>query len=141
MILDKITNKFQLRLKDRTTAANILGEALKDVIKGEEERKKSVVLGIPGGGVVIADIIARKLACQFDIVIPRKLRASHNEELAIGAAMEDGTNYLNDDIIGTLRISEEYIGREKFLINNKFNDYNNNIQCLLYTQTIDITHI
>ena len=104
MILDKITNKFQLRLKDRSAAANILGEALKEVIKGEEKTKKSIVLGVPRGGVVIADIIARKLACQFDIVIPRKLRAPHNEELAIGAVKEDGATYLDDDIIGTLGI-------------------------------------
>lgn len=74
-------------MKDRTTAANILGETLKDVIKGEEKTKQSVVLGIPRGGVVIADIIARKLDCQFDIIIPRKLRAPHNEELAIGTVI------------------------------------------------------
>jgi putative phosphoribosyl transferase len=115
MILDKITNKFQSRLKDRTTAANILGEALKDVIKDEEERKSSIVLGIPRGGVVVADIIARKLGCQFDIVTPRKLRAPDNEELAMGAVMEDGTTYLNDDIVRTLGISNEYIEKEKAL--------------------------
>lgn len=45
MILDKITNKFQLKLKDRATAANILGEALKDIIKDEEKTNKSIVLG------------------------------------------------------------------------------------------------
>ena len=32
----------------------------------------------------------------FDIVIRRKIAVHHNEELAIGAAMEDGTTYLND---------------------------------------------
>ena len=64
-------------------------------------------MGIPRGGVVIADIIAKKLGCQFDIVIPRKLRAPDNEELAIGAVMEDGTTYLNDDIVRTLGISEQ----------------------------------
>ena len=61
IIFDKISNKFQLRLKDRMTAANILGEALKDIIKKEQQRKDSIVLGIPRGGVIIADIIARKL--------------------------------------------------------------------------------
>jgi len=38
MILDKISSKFQLRLKDRTNAGNILGEALKDIIKDKQER-------------------------------------------------------------------------------------------------------
>jgi predicted phosphoribosyltransferase len=113
IIFDKISSKFQLRLKDRDNAANILGEALKDVIKKEQERKDSIVLGIPRGGVIVGDIIARKLACEFDIIIPRKLRAPHSGELAIGAVMEDGTTYLNDMFVKELEISQEYIEKEK----------------------------
>jgi len=45
-------------------------------------------------------------------VIPRKLTAPHNEELAIGAVMEDGTTYLNESVIQTLEISNEYIEKE-----------------------------
>jgi predicted phosphoribosyltransferase len=112
-IFDKITSKFQFRLKDRANAANILGEALKDVIKNKEERKASIVLGIPRGGVIVGDIIARKLSCEFDIIIPRKLRAPHSEELAIGAIMEDGTTYLNDMLVKELEVSQEYIEEEK----------------------------
>ena len=40
--------------------------------------------------MIVGDIIARRLSCEFDIIIPRKLRAPHSEELAIGAVMEDG---------------------------------------------------
>src|SRR5919205_4078070 len=112
-IFDRISNKFQLKLKDRAAAANILGEALKDVIKNEEERKDSIVLGIPRGGVIVGDIIARKLSCKFDIIIPRKLRAPHSEELAIGAIMEDGTTYLNSTLVKELEISQEYLEKEK----------------------------
>jgi predicted phosphoribosyltransferase len=85
MIFDKISDKFRLKLNDRAAAANILGESLKDTIKKEEDRKKSIVLGIPRGGVIIADIIARKLSAEFNIIIPRKLRSPHNKEVAIGA--------------------------------------------------------
>jgi putative phosphoribosyl transferase len=113
VIFDKITSKFQLKLKDRATAANILGEALKDVIKKEQERKDSIVLGIPRGGVIVGDIIARKLSCEFDIIIPRKLCAPHSEENAIGAVMEDGTTYLNDVFVKELEVSQEYIEKEK----------------------------
>jgi putative phosphoribosyl transferase len=113
-IFDKISSKFQLKLKDRVTAGSILGEALKDVIKKEQERKDSTVLGIPRGGVIVGDIIAKKLSCEFDIIISRKLRAPHNEELAIGAVMEDGTTtYLNDMLVKELEISQEYIEKEK----------------------------
>jgi putative phosphoribosyl transferase len=114
MILERISSKFQLRLKDRTNAGNILGEALKDIIKDKQERKENtIVLGIPRGGVVVADIVARKLSCHFDIVIPRKLGAPHNEEVAIGAVMEDGTTYLNEEIVKILEVSREYIEQEK----------------------------
>jgi putative phosphoribosyl transferase len=114
MILDRISSKLQLRLRDRTNAGNILGEALKDIIKDKQERRENtIVLGIPRGGVVVADIVARKLSCRFDIVIPRKLGAPHNEEVAIGAVTEDGTSYLNEEIVRTLEISNEYIEQEK----------------------------
>ena len=47
MVLDKITSKFQLRLKDRISAGNILGEALKDIIKNDKERRENtLVLGV-----------------------------------------------------------------------------------------------
>jgi predicted phosphoribosyltransferase len=113
IIFDKISSKFQLRLKDRANAGSILGEALKDVIKKEQERKDSIVLGIPRGGVIVGDIISRKLACEFNIIIPRKLRAPHSEELAIGAVMEDGTTYFNDMLVKELEVSQEYIEKEK----------------------------
>src|SRR5919107_572433 len=113
-IFDRISSKFQLKLKDRAAAANILAEALKDIIKQEQERKDSIVLGIPRGGVIVGDIIARKLSCEFDIIIPRKLRAPHSEELAIGAVMEDDTTtYLNDMLVKELEVSQEYIEKEK----------------------------
>ena len=39
--------------------------------------------------------MAKKLStADFDILIPRKLPAPRNEELAIGATMEDGSTYL-----------------------------------------------
>lgn len=112
MIFESISSKFHLRFKDRTNAGNILADALKDKIK-KDERPYSIVLGIPRGGVVVADIVANKLSCHFDIVIPRKLGAPHNEEVAIGAVMEDGTTYLNEEIVRILEVSKEYIKKEK----------------------------
>jgi putative phosphoribosyl transferase len=113
MIFDKVSDKFQLRFKDRANAANILAAALMDNLKSREERQQSIVLGIPRGGVIVADIIAKKLSCEFDIIIPHKLRAPHNEEVAIGAIMEDGTTYLNEVIVKELEIPKEYIEKEK----------------------------
>ena len=71
-----------------------------------------MVLGIPRGGVIVADVVAKKLNADFDIVIPRKLTAPDNKENAIGAVMEDGSLYLDDFLVNSLRISQEYIEKE-----------------------------
>ena len=94
------------------TAANILGEALKDTIK-KDEVSNTVILGIPRGGVITADVVARKLSCKLDIIIPRKLTDPDNKEHAIGAVMEDGTTYLDQELANQLFIDKEYIESEK----------------------------
>ena len=114
VMLEKITNRFQFKFKDRVTAPNILGESLKDKIKKQEEQKSAVVLGIPRGGVVTADIVAKKLSTDnFDIVIPRKITDPDNKEQSIGAIMEDGTTYLDKELISELSIPDDYIEKEK----------------------------
>ena len=114
-MFDSIKNKFQFKFKDRNAAANILAAALTDTISKEELNKNAItVLGIPRGGVILGDLVARKLrASNFDIVIPRKLRIPFNEETAFGAIMGDGTVYIDERIVKDLDISEEYIEKEK----------------------------
>ena len=60
----------------------------------------------------MAEVIARKLSCNMDMVISKRLRAPHNEEMAIGAVAEDGTIYLNKNLIEELKISDEYVDKE-----------------------------
>jgi len=113
-MFESLLNRFQLKFKDRTWAANVLAESLKDIIKKETRNKNElIVLGIPRGGVIIASVIATKLDASLDIIIPRKLRAPHNEEVAIGSIMEEGIAYLSTDLVKTLDISSEYIEKEK----------------------------
>jgi predicted phosphoribosyltransferase len=113
-MFESLLNRFQLKFKDRTWAANVLAESLKDIIKKDTRNKnKLVVLGIPRGGLIIASVIATKLDASLDIIIPRKLRAPHNEEVAIGSIMEEGMAYLSTDLVKTLDISSEYIEKEK----------------------------
>lgn len=54
-MFERVTPKLQFRFKDRVSAANILGESLKDVIP-KQEKSSLLVLGIPRGGLVTADI-------------------------------------------------------------------------------------
>lgn len=114
MIFESIYSKLQFKFKDRVAAATILGECLKDKVKKEEEQKNTVVLGIPRGGIITADIVAKKLSSLFfDIIIPGRLRDPDNNEQAIGAVMGDGTTYINRKFVTDLQISSDYLEKEK----------------------------
>jgi putative phosphoribosyl transferase len=103
-----------LKFRDRIDAAEILAERLLDAFNNHKiNNQDSIILGIPRGGVVIADTIARRISSEFDIIIGRKLGAPENKELAIGAVMEDGTSYINQYLVDALKIKQEYIEKEK----------------------------
>ena len=107
-------NVDQLKFLNRVHAGNILAERLSTSPSlSSRDRSQTIVLGIPRGGVIIANIVARKLSTDFDIAIGRKLGAPENSELAIGAIMEDGTTYMNEYLIKALKLSEDYLEREK----------------------------
>jgi putative phosphoribosyl transferase len=92
---------------DRVDAGRRLASALKDLVD-----KDAVVLAIPRGGVVVGYEVAKALDLPLDIIIPRKIGAPGNPELAIGAMTEDGTMLLDVLIVEHLRVSEEYIQLE-----------------------------
>jgi putative phosphoribosyl transferase len=106
---------FQLQLKDRVSAGKVLAMILKAAAIKRKKDETLTVLGIPRGGVIVADVVAEKLnADYFDIVIPRKLRAPDNKENAIGAIAPDGsTMHLDEFMIDSLKVSSEYIETEK----------------------------
>jgi putative phosphoribosyl transferase len=112
--LSSIRDGSLIRLKDREKAASTLAELLKDSVKGIDSNDIFVV-GIPRGGIITADVIAKKLNAKFDFVIPRKMRAPYNEELAIGAVIdaENPLVYIDNNLVKELSISTDYIESEK----------------------------
>jgi putative phosphoribosyl transferase len=104
-----------IKFKDRASAASILSTMLKPGIKAKKDRQqeKILILGIPRGGVVVADVLAQKLNADLDIVISRKLTAPDNKENSIGAIMPDGSMYLDEPKVRWLKVSSEYIEHEK----------------------------
>ena len=92
---------------DRVDAGKRLASALKGF-----SGKKGLVLAIPRGGVVVGYVIAKALNLQLDVIIPRKIGAPDNPELAIGAVAEDGTAILDENLINYLGVSKEYIRQE-----------------------------
>ncbi|WP_114314047.1 phosphoribosyltransferase [Thermus caldifontis] len=74
-----------MRFRDRRHAGTLLSEALRPL--GLE---RPVVLGIPRGGVVVADEVAKDLGGELDVVLVRKIGAPGNPEFALGAVGEKG---------------------------------------------------
>jgi putative phosphoribosyl transferase len=99
----------KIRFKDRTTAGDVLARLL-DKYK---DARNTIVIGIPRGGVVVADRVARKLEADFDILLSRRLRAPNDSETAIGAIMQDDSVYLDLSLVESMNISAEYIEMEK----------------------------
>lgn len=89
--------------KNRIDAGRQLAEAL-DALS----IKEGIVIGLPRGGVVVAAEIARRLRLPLDVIIPRKIGAPFNPELAIGALVENVV-LLNDDLIREFNIDASYV--------------------------------
>lgn len=75
--------------------------------------QKAVVLGIPRGGVAIAEQIAQVLDGNLDMVLSHKLGAPGNPELAIGAVCEDGTLFVDEQTASCVGADDDYIEQEK----------------------------
>ena len=56
--------------------------------------------------------IARRLGLPLDVIIPRKIGAPDNVELAIGAMTEDGTIIFDDHLVSYLGFQENMLGIE-----------------------------
>ncbi len=93
--------------KDRAEAGKRLADALEDYA-----RESPIILAIPRGGVVVAHEISKKLNCALDIVVPRKIGAQYNPELAIGAVAEDGSSYIDETVVSMLGASKAYIDKK-----------------------------
>lgn len=79
--------------KSRSQAGAQLARELIDFQKDT----KAIVLGLPRGGVVVADEVARFLHLPLDVVLLRKLPYPPQPELAVGAVAEDGTTIINEE--------------------------------------------
>lgn len=90
--------------EDRREAGKKLAAELEKFTK-----EKVMVLAIPRGGVVVGYEIAKKLHAPLDVIVPRKLRAPNQPELAIGAITEDGNMILNEQIVNSLNVTNDYI--------------------------------
>jgi len=93
--------------KDRDEAGMRLAKALKTM-----DTSNMVLMAIPRGGVVIGAAVAEVLGVSLSVVIPKKIGAPGNEELAIGALVDRKSIFVDKGLQRSLNISDEYIERE-----------------------------
>ncbi len=75
------------------------------------DRAGLLVLALPRGGVPIGYEIARALDAPLDVFVVRKLGLPGQEELAMGAIASGGVRVLNEEVVGSLRVPNEWIER------------------------------
>jgi putative phosphoribosyl transferase len=89
---------------DREEAGRLLGEALSGL--DEAPGTGALLLGIPRGGVIVAAAAAGVLGAGLDVMVPAKIRAPHQPELAIGAVAPDGGVWLDTAAVDALAIPD-----------------------------------
>ncbi|MCL6451522.1 MAG: phosphoribosyltransferase [Acetobacteraceae bacterium] len=67
----------------------------------------TLVLGVPRGGVVVAAEVARALNAPLDVVVPRKIGAPCNPELAVGALGPDGVATFDPNLLRYFGLTPE----------------------------------
>jgi predicted phosphoribosyltransferase len=103
----RIVSRSSEPLTDRQEAGRLLGSELFDY-----RGKGVVVLGIPRGGLVVAQELAQSLDADLDIVFAHKLRAPDQPELAIGAIAENGRTFIDKNLADQLGIDISYLKQE-----------------------------
>lgn len=93
------------RYEDRLEAGQILADRLSHLGKQDDV----VVLGLPRGGVPVADVIARQLGAPLDVILVRKVGLPGQEELAIGAVATGDVFVRNNPIIAATGLSESLV--------------------------------
>jgi predicted phosphoribosyltransferase len=93
-----------LLFSNRVEAGKRLARALEQ-LRGEDV----VVLGIPRGGVVVANEVAEALGATLDVVVTRKIEAPGEPEYALGAVTQEGDVIMDRRAAESIGASSEYL--------------------------------
>ena len=90
--------------EDRGDAGRRLAERL-----GPYADERPVVFALPRGGVPVGAEVARSLGAPLEVIVSRKLGAPGQPEFGIGAVAPGGVRILNERVVRTLGIEEDYL--------------------------------
>jgi len=77
-----------LPFPDRRAAGRLLAERLTDVVDLDKWAERTVVLGLPRGGVAVAAEVAAVMGLPMEVIVTRKIGYPPQPELGVGAIAE-----------------------------------------------------
>lgn len=93
--------------RDRVEAGKKLGAALKNLKESDV-----IVLGIPRGGVVVANEVAEALGAPLDVIVTRKISPPGEPEFALGAVTQEGEVIVDRQAAESLGAGRDYLDAE-----------------------------
>lgn len=91
--------------RNREDAGRRLAQSLSRFVEAEN----LLVLAIPRGGVEVGYYIAEALKAPLDVIVPRKIGAPHEPELAIGAIVAPEIYFIDEQALAYYRIARSYV--------------------------------
>jgi predicted phosphoribosyltransferase len=88
-------------------AGRELAEALRPL-----DLTRPLILGVPRGGVLVAEPVASELGGELDVIVVRKVGAPRNPELGLGAVGAWGEPALDDRLLQALDVSPAFLQKE-----------------------------
>lgn len=89
---------------DRTAA----GAALADAVQRFND-EDPIVMGLPRGGLPVAQLVAEALAAPLDVVVVRKVGAPGHREYAVGAVGDGGVEVLDRDAMAQVGVGRDAV--------------------------------
>jgi putative phosphoribosyl transferase len=87
------------------------GRALARKLRKYAGRDDVLVLGLPRGGVPVADEVAESIDAPLDVFLVRKLGVPGHEELAMGAIASGGVQVLSPEVVRAFGVTNHALER------------------------------
>lgn len=114
--------------RDRKHAGRLLAAYLQKVL--EFDRKNSLILALPRGGVPVAIEVANVLGLPMDVLIVRKIGHPYQPEYGIGAITEEGYYWTDPGAVSVSDIQpqqiQQTVEKESLEVSRRIKSYRNN---------------
>jgi putative phosphoribosyl transferase len=87
------------------------GRMLADELSHYRNDPTALILALPRGGVAVGYQLSLALHVPLDVFMTRKIGAPGNPEYALGAVVETGSRYLNQEAVSSFGLSQDELDR------------------------------